>query len=461
MLGEAFLGITSEWRGAFARARSSERAIAIALGLLCTHEGASTSGAIVALGKKLEDWSASHKLFSRARWDAEKLFDCAVRSALGRISSDWVVVAYDDTRLKKSGNKIAWAQYFIDPIAKCKPFHPNLMYGLRFLQCSLLLPLHDTPELSARAVPISFEHAPCAKKPGKKASPEDIGRYKADKEQRNLSTQFAQSLFRQRERLDGMGAFGKELVATVDGSFCNKNCLSRIPERTTILGRTRKDAKLCFAEPAGSRRTYCLEKFTPESVLKDPKIPFETASVVYGGANREIRYKRVENVLWQGGTKTRRLTLLVLAPTPYRLSLNSPVNFRDPAYLICTTVGLGSQRLIQAYLDRWQIEVNHKEEKSDIGVGKGQVWSKPAIPRQPAFAVAAYSILILATLDAFGPGRSDAFPAMAKWRKNQRRPSVKDMLDVLRAEFNDPNSAIAQRLRQDRTENDNKLLEAA
>jgi hypothetical protein len=321
------------------------------------------------------------------------------------------------------------------------------------------LPLHDTSELSARAIPISFELAPCAKKPGKKATAEDIARYKKDKAQRNLSTQFGDSLFRQRRRLDEIGAQGKELIATVDGGFCNKNCLSRIPERTTILGRTRKDAKLCFAEPAGSRRTYCLDKFTPESVLKDPNIPFETVTVVFGG--REIKYKRVENVLWQGGTKTKRLTLLVLAPTPYRLSKGGSVNYRDPAFLLCTTTGLDSQRLIQAYIDRWQIEVNHKDEKSVIGVGQAQVWSKLAIPRQPAFAVAAYSILMLATLDAFGPGMAQAFRALPKYRKNQRRPSIKNMIAVFRAELNDPNSPISLRLKQDRHKNEDKLLHAA
>ena len=461
MLGEAFLGIAAGWQGLFARASSFERSIALALGLLCAHGRATTSSAIIALGKKGEDWSADYKLFSRAPWEAERLFDCAVRESLPLVSKDWVVLAYDDTRLKKSGKKIAHAQYFIDPCAPCKAFHPNLMYGLRFLQCSVLIPYHDTPERGARAAPISFEHAPCVKKPGKKASEQDKVRYKKDRAQRNLSTQFASSLFRQRERLDEMGAHGRLIIATVDGSFCNKPCLTHVPERTAILGRARKDAKLCFAESAGSRRKYCLDKFTPESVLKDQTIPFKTVSVVFGGAQRELKYKQVENVLWQGGAKTKRLTLLVLAPTPYRVSPNGPRNYRDPAFLLCTMVGLDAQRLVQAYLDRWQIEVNHKDEKDILGVGQAQVWSLPAIPRQPAFAVAAYSILLLATLRAFGPGRTNAFPPLPRWRKQQRRPSLADMIALLRTEFNDPNSAITQRLDKSRLAQDFKQKQAA
>jgi len=439
MLVEAFVRIALGWRGSFARASSFERSVLLALGLLCAHGRATTSSAILALGKGGVDWSADYRVFSRAPWEAENLFDCVLAESLSHVSEDWAVIAYDDTRLKKSGKKINGAQYFIDPCAPCKAFHPNLMYGLRFLQCSVLLPLHLTDERAARGLPISFEHAPCAKKPGKKASQEELARYKKDKAEKNLSTQFVASLLR--ERLDEIGAQSRLLVATVDGSFCNKNCLLAIPERTAILGRTRKDAKLCFAEPQPSRRTYAKDKFTPESVLKDPNIPFRTVEVYFGGAVREL--KLVEGVLWQGGTKARRLALLVLAPTPYRVSPNGPRNYKDPAFLLCTATGLDPQRLIQAYLDRWQIEVNHKEEKDILGVGQAQVWSELAIPRQPAFAVAAYSILMLATLKAFGPGRTDAFPELPKWRQNQRRPSLNDMLRLLRKEFNDPDSAIS------------------
>jgi hypothetical protein len=447
MLGEPFLRIAAGWRGSFARTNSFKRCVALALGLLCGTGRATTSRAILTLGRKDRDWSADYRLFSRSPWEAETLFEGVLEEALARVPYDLVTIAYDDTRLAKRGKKIKWAQYHIDPCAPCKAFHPNLMYGLRFLQCSVLVPLHDTQELGARAIPIGFELAPCAKKPGKNASPDDWAEYKKAKAEQNLSKQFVRDLASKRNRLDELGAHQRLMLVTVDGSFCNKNCLREIPERTVILGRTRKDAKLCRAEPAGSRRKYGVDKFTPESVLKDPTIPFETVSVVFGGANRELRYKRVDNLLWQGGTKTRKLTLLVLAPTPYRNSPNGTRNYRDPAFLLCTTTELDTKKLVQAYLDRWQIEVNHKDEKHILGVGQAQVWSENAIPRQPAFAVAAYSVLLLATLEAFGPGRTDAFPTLPKWRKQQRRPSLQDMLDVLRAEFNDPESAISKNIR--------------
>jgi hypothetical protein len=440
MLGDAFLRISSGWRGAFARSGSFKRAIRMSAGLLCGIGRGTTTRAIMALGRKDRDWSADYRLCSQAPWNEEALFTCALKEGLAYDSSDWCVLAFDDTRLKKTGKKIEGAQYHRDPLSPA--FHTNLMYGLRYLQCSLLLPLHQTSERSARSVPISFEHAPCAKKPGKRAGPETWALYRKEQVRKNLSITFKDSLARQRERLDELGEHLRLVVATVDGSFCNRKCLGQLPDRTTVLARTRKDSKLCFAAPAGTLKRYAEEKFTPEAVLKDQSLPFESAHFIYGGAQRELRFKRVENVLWQGGTKTT--TLLVLAPIPYRVSPGGPRNYREPAFLICTTTGLCSKRLIQAYLDRWQIEVNHKEEKDVLGVGQAQVWSAMAIPRQPALVVAAYSVLILAALDAFGPGRSSAFPSLPKWRKSQRRPSIQDLLSVLRAEFADPTSALSR-----------------
>jgi hypothetical protein len=64
-----------------------------------------------------------------------------------------------------------------------------MQWGLRFLQASLLLPLHRKQKAPARAVPIRFVAAPSLKKPGAKVSPEEQQRYRARRKQYNLSQQ--------------------------------------------------------------------------------------------------------------------------------------------------------------------------------------------------------------------------------------------------------------------------------
>jgi hypothetical protein len=89
---------------------------------------------------------------------------------------------------------------------------------------------------------------------------------------------------------------------------------------------------------------------------------------------------------------------------------------------------------LQAYFDRWQIEVNHREIKDTLGIGQAQVRHSHSVPRQPAMLVAAYSALLLAGIQVFGDTRSEAFPALPKWRRHARRPSCLDLVTVLRQE---------------------------
>jgi hypothetical protein len=194
------------------------------------------------------------------------------------------------------------------------PFHTNLMLGLRFLQASLLLPLHHNGSFSARAIPVRFEEVSTVKKPAKRGSEEAWQQYRQDQKRFNLSQRFVQTMAHLRVALDQGGGTKKTLVIAGDGSFCNRTALAAIPERSTLIARTRKDAKLCFAAAPGGRRLYAEDKFTPEGVRQDEKILWKITELFYGGKRRKVRYKEIAGVLWQSGAKTRPLRLFVIAP---------------------------------------------------------------------------------------------------------------------------------------------------
>ena len=82
----------------------------------------------------------------------------------------------------------------------------------------------------------------------------------------------------------------------------------------------------------------------------------------------------------------------------YRLRKGSKLLYRQPAFLICTDPQLDLQMLLQAYIDRWEIECNHRDEKSLLGAAQGQVCNPLAVARLPQFQVAIYSLLLLAIL---------------------------------------------------------------
>ncbi len=429
---QRWLEIVRPWQAVFAQDRTWVRAVRQALGSLLVLGRATLSRILWTNGRQQKAWSGEYFLHSRAPWEPPALFAPLLKQALAFCPGRLVGVAVDDTRLRKTGRSIPQAAWHRDPMSP--PFHTNLLLGLRFLQASLLLPLHRSGSFSARAIPIRFEEVSVVKKPGKRASEEAWKQYKQDRKRFNLSQRFVASMAQLRSALDEAGGPQKILAIAGDGSFCNRTVLATIPERTVLIARTRKDAKLCFAAAAGGRRIYAEQKFTPEQVRQDETIPWQTTKIFYGGKRRKVRYKELSQVLWQSGARTRPLRLFVVAPTPYRKRKSSRLYYRQPAYLLSTDLASSARQLLQIYFDRWQIEVNHREEKDTLGIGQAQLWNPNSVPKQPALAVAAYSALMLAALQVFGAERGQAYAALPKWRRNARRPSCLDLVTLLRKE---------------------------
>ncbi len=436
MLSEEFHSLLYQgWITIFAQKRSLERAIEHAMVMPCLMGRRTITRTICALGRSNQDWSADYKIFSRSQWEAGDLFDPVIVDYLERYQEGPIVAAFDDTKCPKTGRHIKTASWQHDPMSP--PFHGNFVYALRFVQGSLIFPHHQEGDYSSRAFPVVFQETPVIKKPGKRASDQERADYKQIVKQHNLSTQTVDYIRDMRRRLDQNGAFSRIFWVTLDGSFCNKTIFRANLERTHLLARCRKDARLCFPAPDGLQRKYDNRIFTPEDVRQDDAIPWQQADVYYGGARRTIRYKEIKHVLWRRGAGTRPLRLIVIAPLPYKLSKHSRTNYRDPAYLLTTDLYSPVDQLLKAYFDRWQIEVNHRDEKDLLGVGQAQVRSPKSVSRHPAFAVACYSLAMLASLRTYGPGRTSDYLALPAWRKQSKRPSFLDILTILREEYNE------------------------
>jgi hypothetical protein len=437
-----FLALLSLWRPVFRQERSYRRALRQALGSLTVLGTATLTRILAGLGLDQQDWSAEYRLQARSEWDEQALFDTLLPTALAHCPGPFVPVALDDTRLKKTGKRIPTAFYQRDPLSP--PFHVNLQWGLRFLQASVLLPLHRKNKVNARAVPVRFLAAPILKKPGTRADQQMQQRYREQRKQQNLSQQAVRWLLGLRARLDPAGAQSKTLLMAGEGSFCNRTLFRTPLDRVEWLCRTRADVRLCAPAPPGSRRRYAQEKFTPEQVRHDEAVLWQSVKLWHGGKRRKLRYKEVGHLLWQSGAGTRRLRLLVVAPIPYRRTKRSRLYYRRSAFLLTPDPSTPARQLLPVYLDRWEIEVNHREEKTTLGVGQAQVWSRQSVARQPALVVAAYSALLLASLEAYGATRNEAYRLLPKWRRTSQRPSCLDLVTLLRQQWHErPQTAAA------------------
>jgi len=426
---------------AFRQHRTWARARRLSLSQLACLGRHTVTGLICTSGRQFLDWSADYRLFSRDQWDAEELFIPVARGLLEFLRpTEPLVAALDDTLLKKSGPKTPGVAYRRDPLSP--PFHVNFIRGQRFIQLSGMLPADAFPG-AARAIPLRFQHVPPVPKPGRSAPPEAWKAYRRARRIRNLSTHGLELIVNLRDELDRRHrAADRPLVVAVDGSYTNKTVLKGLPPRTTLIGRIRKDAKLFYAprdedQPAaGNKRRYGDPAPTPEEVRQDPDVPWQEVRAYGAGKVHTFRVKSVRPVLWKKAGFDRPLQLMVIAPVGYRPRKGSKLLYRQPAYLICTDPDLALEHFIQYYLWRWDVEMNHRDEKQIVGVGHAQVWSSQSVDRQPVHAVASYAILLLAAAQAFGVDATHWMIPPPKWqmRRSKNRLSTRELIQQLRKE---------------------------
>ena len=427
-------------RPCFRQERSFERARAMAFGQLATYGRRTISRIICCKDDQKKDWSADYKLFSRCEWSPESLFFEVLKEGVSH--SHWdkkaIVVAMDDTAIKKTGKKIAPVRTLRDPMSL--PYHVNLMKAIRFIQASLIVAPEGELDLG-RAIPIYFEEAAPAKKPRKNESEQVKEQYKEYKKVHNLSIIGHKAILNIRQQIDKLPD-GKDrlLFNTVDGSYCNRNYLRGLPDTIISIARTRKDIKIFRpadkSNPAERRKVYGERLPTPEQIRQDDAYPWQTAPVFGAGKYHDVRFKTVAPVLWQRGTGSMPMRLIIIAPLRYRKKKNSKLLYRDPAYLLVPHVDVPVDYLIQYYFFRWDIEVNIRDEKSVSGIGDAQVRSEKSVECQPQFAVMANSLLTLASIRAFGADRTDDYLELPLWRKEKkRRPSMLDIIAQFRREI--------------------------
>jgi hypothetical protein len=441
-LGDAVYSRMLRWESMFGQKRTLINAIRIAVCMLLNPSRNTITQSLIYGGLEFEDWSLFYKVFSRSKWNNSDLFKPIVEETSLYYQDNYISLAVDDTKIKKTGKKIPYTQYYLDPMSP--PFHPNLVYGHRLLQFAALIPLYkqiipdqndeDRHYHVSRGIPVSVDNVPAVKKPGKHATAEEIEGYKFLKKKNNLSLYFIHRAQQLRQDYDVAGVSDKTLLIVADGSFCNRTVFKADLDRTNIAARCRIDAKLCFEDTTPSRRYYSVNAFTPKSVYQNESIEYKYTQLYLGKKLRTLRYKVVDNVLWQRGAGRKKLRLIVIAPKPYK-SYGKKQSYKREAYLLTDNHDLNAETIIQEYINRWEIEVNHRDEKNNLGVGQAQVWNSKSVIKIPALLIATYSLMLLASLSCYGPSRDDNYLPQPRWRKGSVRPSCNDLVNLMRKEL--------------------------
>ena len=335
--------------------------------LLCLGRHTVT-GVLGTSGRLFCDWTADYRMYSAQRVESRKLFIPVRRALTDRLgAAEPLVVALDDTRLRKSGSKTHGVKYTRDPLGP--PFNVNFIKAQRFLQISMASTAGNG---MARMVPIDLVHAPAPTKPRPDADEESRAQFRQSQREMSLPKIGADRLHLLREAMDEDGQQDRPLWSVVDGGYTNRTFFKNLPSRTEAIGRIRADAKLYYLPEStegrpGRNRVYGEKAPTPEALRKDSSIPWQEVEVFAAGKNHRFKIKTLGPLRWRPAGIEHDLRLIVIAPLAYRPTKHCRVLYRRPAYLICTDPSASIQELLQAYVWRWDIEVNFRDEKNPAG----------------------------------------------------------------------------------------------
>ncbi len=319
---------------AFAQQRVADRTQALSLSSLLCLGRHTLTGLLTTSGGEFQDWSAAYRIFSQNRLPAQDLFAVVRRAVLAELPPHApLTVAVDDSLLRKSGLPIPGVAWRRDPLGP--PFQTNFVRAQRFLQLSASIPLSDG---AFRMVPIAFRHAPTPPKPPHQAPAEAVQQYRKTARLTRLPLVAAQQIAALRQALDAQpGGSLRPLHIVVDGGYTNATVLKKLPDRTVLIGRIRKDAQLYFppessSAPAsphrGRPRHYGAPAPTPEQIRTEEARAWSTIDISVSGAPHSMRIKRLGPVLWRTAGLGQVLQLVVIAPLRYRLADRFVVVFR-------------------------------------------------------------------------------------------------------------------------------------
>ncbi|NMA41036.1 MAG: hypothetical protein GX937_12770 [Lentisphaerae bacterium] len=383
----------------------------------------------------LDDWSAFYRFFSQSSWELEEFFSIIFSCAMSFCKEgESIKVLIDDTLVRKTGKKIPGAAYARDPLSP--PFHTNLVWGQRMVCISLLV--RASPTVPYRSIPICFLLKPPVRLP-KNATDEQRQEFKELKKKSNMSIAGRQMLDWVRKRLDAMpGGSTRRLIVAADGSFANRTFLEKPPHHTIIIARCRDDLNLrkpIAPDKKVGKRKYGDKVPTPKQINQDATIPEKELTTGVKHQRATVRYKTVDEVRWPTVLKNQPCCILTVKGQYFHKGGKRQQT--KPAYLIVT----GDydikdiEEILEVYLLRWEIEVGFRDQKNGLGIGKAQVWNENSVMKVPGFMSACYSMLMMASMRAFGDERGEQFAHLPRWRsKTPNRPSLRDLIELLRRE---------------------------
>ena len=414
-------------RRIFDQERTYQRVVALVFAEVFTFGRHTVTQLLMTLGLNEWDWTGWYRLYSGRRFDPAAAAEVLFEETLTHVACDQVyVVAGDGTQVPRSSQTMegtSWLRCLLTPV-----FKMGIHRAQRFFNGSWLVPAEQG---YSRAVPLQWQPT----------FPEKAVRqvHEACKEWQAA----AQFLSWIRTRLDGHGREQQQVLMLGDGNFDTVGLWNSLPERVILLARSAKNRRFHFLPQAsgkrGRRRKYGERAPSPQQIWQNKQTRWRKTSLLIRGRVRKLQY-HVSGPLLRYGAPDTPLFLIVVRGEQYHR--HGRRKYRQPVpYLVNAirdehgdwVLPLPIDALLFWAWQRWEIEVCHRELKSNLGLGDKQCWNPHAAVVSVQWSAWVYSLLVLAAYQTWGLCAAPEVPT--RWWRGSGRWSFNTLWRAYRAEL--------------------------
>ena len=412
-------------RPIFKQERVYYRVVALLLAELFVFARHTVTQLLMTLGLTEQDWSAWYRLFSDERFDYDKASEILFEETLEHVASDEVyVVGGDGTQTPRSSRKMegsGWLRNLRTP-----PFMPGIHAAQRWFNGSWFMP---PEEGYSRAVPIRWLPAFTEKSNPVAHAPQ---------KEWEAAVSFLTWV---REQLTRHGRAAQRVLMVADGSYDTLNLWKNLPDKVILLARSAKNRVLHALPPADAHgnRKYGERVATPQQRWQERR-GWRKLTLNVRGCTRHLQVKVSSPVLRDGAPDCPLILIIVRGKD--RRDKRGRRYRREPLPFLVNAVQneqgewvlpLPLETLLFWAWQRWELEVCHRELKSNFGLGDKQCWHPRSAVLSVQWSAWVYSLLLLAGYRTWG--LTDAPPVPTRWWRGSTRWSLNTLWRAYRAAF--------------------------
>ena len=373
---------------------------------------------LMGLGLTEMDWSSWYRLFSHGRFPYDEASAVLFGETLKHVAvNDVYVVAGDGTQTRRSSRKMEGAHWLHNP--QSPVFKRGIHIAQRWFNGSWLLPAENG---YSRALPLRWLPAFTAKSQPQTTTP---------CKEWEAAVAFLTWL---KQQLAAHGRAGQQVLMVADGHYDTLNLWKYLPVGVILLARSAKNRVLWHLPGPDARKNckYGERAPTPADTWRQRK-SWQRVVLTVRDRPRHLQVK-VAGPFLRKGTPDRPLFLIVVRGKDNKRTRRQPLPFLVNAVQDASgdwMLPLPVADLLFWAWQRWEVEVAHRELKSNFGLGNKQCWQPTAAVLSVQWSAWVYALLLLAGYRCWGVTGAPAVPT--RWWRGSGRWSLNTLWRGYRA----------------------------